>query len=314
MTRKKKAAKFVYCQIPDGEDLLAVLGSSGIRSYGMDAHGKADLTNHFHNLTEIGICRRGSGSLLFQNEKMDYRENTVVVIPANTPHNIMSNDKEKSFWEFLYIDTLEFLKNVSFGERDTQRFASRIESHPIKRQKEEIPLFIRELDCLMDQIRVQDYGYRNCVKGLLYTLLMEIVKMNADEFASEKMRDTAVYVNDDRSEKLQLALTFVEEHFAEDIKISDIAKAAYISESYLRKIFAEKYDVTPIQYVNYIRIQEACKLMKKKKLNINEAAQKVGFNNIATFITNFKKIKKQTPGQWLKEAQKNLGENLHKQQ
>ena len=138
---------------------------------------------------------------------------------------------------------------------------------------------------------------------------MELIKINSDEFVNEKMQDTAEYVNDDKSGKLQLALSFVEEHFAEDIKISDIADAAYISESYLRRIFAEKYNMTPVQYVNHVRIQEACKLLKRRNYNINEAAQKVGFNNMSTFITNFRKIKNQSPGQWLKEVHKNIENN-----
>ena len=205
---------------------------------------------------------------------------------------------------------MEFLLSAKFRKRDAQRFRNRIESGPIKRQKEEVPLLVRELDCLMDQIRIQDYGYRNCVKGLLFTVLMEIVKINSDEFVNEKRQDTMEYVNDDKSGKLQLALSFVEEHFAEDIKISDIAEATFISESYLRRLFSEKYNMTPVQYVNYIRIQEACKLLKNKKFNISEAAQKVGFNNMSTFITNFRKVKNQTPGQWIKNVHKSIEENI----
>ena len=308
MSNRRKEAKFKYCQIPDGEDLLAILGSAGIRFYGYDGTGKV-CHNHFHNLLEIGICRRGQGTLIFNNEKRFYTENSIIIIPANFQHNIISAEGEKSFWEFIYVDTLDFLLRAKFRKRDAQRFFNRIESGPLKRQKEEVPLLARELDCLMDQIRVQDYGYRNCVKGLIFTILMELVKINSDEFVNEKMQDTVEYVNDDKSGKLQLALSFVEEHFAEDIKISDIADAAYISESYLRRIFAEKYNMTPVQYVNHVRIQEACKLLKSRKYNINEAAQKVGFNNMSTFITNFRKIKNQSPGQWLKEVHKNIENN-----
>ena len=66
--------------------------------------------------------------------------------------------------------------------------------------------------------------------------------------------------------------------------------------------------MTPVQYVNYVRIQEACKLLKNKKFNISEAAQEVGFNNMSTFITNFRKVKNQTPGQWIKDVYKSIEE------
>ncbi len=56
MTNRRREAKFKYFQIPDGEDLLAVLGSAGIRMYGLDEVRRTVLPNHFHNLLELGIC------------------------------------------------------------------------------------------------------------------------------------------------------------------------------------------------------------------------------------------------------------------
>ena len=58
MPNRRREAKFKYCQIPDGEDLLAVLGSAGIKTYGLDEVRRTVLPNHFHNLLEIGICRQ----------------------------------------------------------------------------------------------------------------------------------------------------------------------------------------------------------------------------------------------------------------
>ena len=130
MPNRRREAKFKYCQIPDGEDLLAVLGSAGIKTYGLDEVRRTVLPNHFHNLLEIGICRRGRGTVVFNNDRRFYTENSVIIIPANFPHNIINAEGEKSFWEFIYVDTMEFLEgdrredaatmliNVSRGEQD----------------------------------------------------------------------------------------------------------------------------------------------------------------------------------------------------
>lgn len=97
MSNRRREAKFKYCQIPDGEDLLAVLGSAGIKIYGLDEVRRTVLPNHFHNLLEIGICRRGRGTIVFNNDRRFYTENSVIIIPANFPHNIINAEGEKSF-------------------------------------------------------------------------------------------------------------------------------------------------------------------------------------------------------------------------
>ena len=140
------------------------------------------------------------------------------------------------------------------------------------------------------------------MKGLLYTLLMEIVKINSQDIwimeKEEKM-------DRDKLEKLKKALAYVEENYAEEIRISDIADASYISESYLRKIFAENYNMTPIQYVNFVRISHACKILQKEAISITDVARRVGFDNMSTFIKNFKRITGKTPKIWVKENRLN---------
>lgn len=179
MTARRKSAEFILHHIPNGEDVLALLGSTWIRQYGVDSKGQVTDKKHFHNLLEIGICRWGKGTICISRESINYSEGTVVIIPRNIPHSIINEPGEKSFWEYLYINPEVFLQSQhGLEKRELEKCVRKIESRAIVRQKEEISLFTREIDCLMDQIRTQEYGYRNCVKGLVYTILMEILKFS----------------------------------------------------------------------------------------------------------------------------------------
>lgn len=301
MSNSNKKVRLEFYQIPAGEDIIAILGNNGIKEYGVD--GKMITTNHYHNLMEIGICRQGCGTILFKHRKCAYSEGTVIVVPENYPHNIINVCKEKSFWEFIYLNPTEFL-NEYYEKREVEKFIAKINRNYLKMQKDElkITLFVRELECLMDQIRIQDYGYKNCIKGLILTLLMEIVKINCSEMNEQEYKEVT---NFDKFSKLKTALSYVENNYSKEIRVSDIAQAAYVSESYLRKIFAENYEMSPLQYVNFVRIQEACKMLQRRNVNINEAARRVGYDNMSTFIRNFKKIMGKTPKQWVIENQNN---------
>ena len=303
MTSSTKKAKLKFLQIPGGEDVLAFLGSKWIKQYGADKNGRPDDTGHYHNLLEIGICRWGRGTVILGKQEMEYTEDTILITAKNHLHNIISNPGVKSYWEFIYINPADFLRaQHEFGKRELERNMRKIESVQIKKQRKEIPLFAQELECLMDQIRTQEYGYRACVKGLVYTLLMEIVKITSMESLEIKSVQNP---NWDKLKKIELAMQYVDTHYAEEIRISDIANAAYISESYLRRIFVENYNMSPLRYVNFVRIDFACKILRDQALNINEVAQKVGFDNTSTFIKNFKKIVGKTPKQWRKEVDLN---------
>lgn len=148
----------------------------------------------------------------------------------------------------------------------------------------------------MNQVRVQAHGYRECMKGLLFALLMEMVKIN-------------YYIDCNRSElkerqspqkikALVLAFEYIEENYSKELRISDIANAAFVSETYLRRLFVTSCNMSPMQYVKKFRIDTACKMMKNSDSTISEIAYAVGFDNMTTFISNFKKIKGCTPKQW----------------
>ncbi len=296
-----KKAKFWFYQIPNGEDVLTMLGSNWIKEYGIDENGNPVITNHFHNLLEVAICRWGNGIVVFDNDEMNYEKGTVIVVPRNYPHNIKNMPKETSYWEYIYINPSHFLETqYGYGKRELEKAVSQIEQRPLIFQKEKMPMFIQELECIMNQMRTKGYGYRNCIKGLVYALLMEIIKINSTNTSTEKVKMHTLDI--ETNAKLKLAMEYINENYSKGIKMADISDAAYISESYLRKLFSEYYGMSPLQYLDQVRIHHACTILKSKDKNISEVAREVGFNNNSTFISNFKKFIGKPPKQWLKEV------------
>lgn len=297
MSRKKNDfPEFCYYEIPSDEDVLALLGAENIRNYGYNKKGEAAFRKHFHNLLEIGICRWGCGEIVIEGRKYHYEAGCVAVIPRNIPHMIINKKDEKSFWEYIYLNPSSFMETRGLNEkRDKNMYLDLIEGHWFFRNKGQVPLLVSEINLLMDQIRTQGYGYRQCVRGLAYTLLMEIAKIN---YTNENQFKAAIQPRTDKTQKIAKALDYIDEHYWEKIKVSDIAEAAFISTTYLRKLFMDYCMMPPMQYVNYVRINAACKLMRKTDDNINEVARKVGYENLTTFINNFKIYTGETPKQW----------------
>ena len=294
MAKKTKTAEFYYRSIQDNEVVQAFLGT--------DNKHEEPSKKHFHNLMEVGICRRGNGEILINNRKYSYSEGTIMIVPANEVHAVIDAKDESSFWEYIYINPFHVLNQTDILKRDRKLSPYFADDYVLVRNRENALFLQDELNLLMNQMRVKEYGYYQCVWGLTYVLLMEIAKIRHE--TDDKQ---VIFGNADKksSSNITRALDFVETHFSEDIRTSDIAKAAFVSETTLRKLFHDYFEMSPGQYVNYIRIQKAGKLIRHTETPIVEIAGMVGYENLSTFINNFKLYTGETPGKWKEKNQSN---------
>lgn len=292
---QKINADLKFLELPNNEDILAVIGSDGIREYGAFKNDKKSDKAHFHNLMEIGICRWGKGEVYLEHKWYPYKSGDIIVIPKNYPHAINSYG-EKSFWEYIYIKPSAFLEAIcKENSRKRSRYIDAIECRSFIKSREKIQDLEGMINLIMNQTRVQAYGYRECIRGLIYALLMEIVKINHIDQNKPEFKNNP---GPQKLTTLSLAMEYIEENYNRELRISDVANAAHVSETALRRLFVECCEISPMQYLKRIRIDAACKIMKNSDVNINEIAYSVGFENTATFISNFKKIQGCTPKQW----------------
>jgi AraC-like DNA-binding protein len=93
---------------------------------------------------------------------------------------------------------------------------------------------------------------------------------------------------------------YIMRNFQHDISLPEIAAAANMTVATFCKFFKEHYRVTFIEYLTAIKVGHACKLLAENELNIMEVAYGSGFNNLANFYKQFKKLKQMTPSEFRK--------------
>jgi AraC family transcriptional regulator, melibiose operon regulatory protein len=107
------------------------------------------------------------------------------------------------------------------------------------------------------------------------------------------------------SKKLQQVLDYLDRHYSEDISVEEMAKKCSMSYSYFSRFFKKIMRKTFKEYLNYVRITEAEKLLLNSDLNITEVALNTGFTNTSYFIKQFKRYKNISPKQFKKITLKN---------
>jgi two-component system, response regulator YesN len=93
-------------------------------------------------------------------------------------------------------------------------------------------------------------------------------------------------------------IEYIEEHYAEPLTLTGVAKHFHFNPSYLSSYFSTHNKEGFIEYLNKIRIEEATKLLMKGTESISEISGMVGFSDHSYFCKVFKKIKGVSPSQY----------------
>lgn len=88
--------------------------------------------------------------------------------------------------------------------------------------------------------------------------------------------------------RMQKILHFIDEHFSDDITLSDLSASANISKSECSRCFKVTMDTTPYKYLTEYRLSKAAQLLAKTNEPVGNIAAAVGFHQMSHFGKCFK--------------------------
>ncbi len=93
-------------------------------------------------------------------------------------------------------------------------------------------------------------------------------------------------------------LEYIYNHYQEDIKVDDMARALGYSPSYLSSVFRKMNGHSIMEYVNIVRVTSGADLLCFTNLPISEITFECGFRESTYFSTAFKKFYKMSPREY----------------
>ena len=228
--------------------------------------------------TEIGkrFCQIG-------NRECEIESGDILIIPPNTFHRMIGNGGER----ILCCFSKDFITR-SFGED----FFSKIEATKdvfLFRPNENTREYI--FDTLSDLFEKNDKDLEN--EEYFSTRLASLLLLISHEKSGQK----EVRYTDERFKKL---IQYIDENYSEILGIEEIIKAMSISRGTLFRIFKKHFNISPITYLNSVKIQKACVLLSNKHKNVTEIAFECGFNSCTYFDRIFKQFTGITPAEYKK--------------
>ena len=100
---------------------------------------------------------------------------------------------------------------------------------------------------------------------------------------------------------------FIEKNYLNNITLSDLSAEFHYSKNHIINIFKKEYKITPIQYANRLKIEQAERLLETTSEDIMLISQKSGFSDYPHFYKTFLKKNGVTPTEWRNKKRMNPG-------
>lgn len=254
------------------------------------AHPRYQMPFHWHMDYELIRVVSGVFALSLDAETLHLRAGDVVLIQDGVLHGGTPAD---CVYECIDFDLTAFLQNSAVCTRQTDD----ILNHRVTLQStfpqdsEEARLIHR----LFDTLGAPSAGVEFLTQGLIFELLGFLLQNR--RFAETDARSVR---GDRRIRQLKNALRLIREQYGTALTLEQLSAAAEMSPKYFCRFFAELTGRTPIDYLNYYRVECACTQLLHGDESVTEIALGCGFNDLSYFVKTFKRYKGVTPKQFRK--------------
>lgn len=251
---------------------------------------------HCHNCLEIGYCHKGNGSFLIENKNVRFSDEDIIVICPNTMHISKSDHDTSSEWEYIYIDVASLVQEYLTTEVDVLSiFMFDSPDFPNNLSGREFPVLKNLLFHIFSELREKKDQYQLNTALLCIVFLTELTRIlprkSSSSFCPIEAR-LAIYP----------ALEYVAANYMNPIKMNLLADTCHLSPTHFRRLFRGLMQMSPLDYLNRIRVQKACELLYSTEESVLTIALAVGFTDNTAFNRNFRRIMGMTPLKWRKQS------------
>lgn len=243
---------------------------------------------------QLLFARDGQGRVhLSDKESFLFGPYQYMLMPAGLPHEYYPVSEGP--WEVGY---------VSFAGTKTERLLEHfgIEACRLRGMSEiEAELIWSGLDDIWKLGDAAEEGAEWVAVRLLYGLLADLNRMMLYHEHSESAANVSqedVLAGD---AVVRQAALYLQEHYNENIALSNVASSLGYTHQYLNRLFAKTHGISMLQYVQKIRLDKAIELMDShENITVKDIAGRIGMET-NYFIRMFRKAVGMTPDQFRKK-------------
>ena len=253
---------------------------------------------NFHPEFEIHLIRKGAGVAFVGDHIGAFSANYLTVIGSNLPHDWVTMTAPGEVIEGRDIVLQFHPDRIREATRLLPEFAQ-LEDFFVRAQR---GLVFHGDTLVKGGDLVERMGEARGIARLVMFLQLLDLLANTTECETLSSPEYSPKLDAGTLDALQRALVFIYRNFATDIRLSDVAGLAGMSESAFSRFFKKNTGNTFTDHVNKLRIWQACKLLAESDMPVTDICFEVGYMNISNFNRTFLRQHRMTPSAYRRLA------------
>lgn len=260
---------------------------------------------HFHPEFEIHLLTKGHGRAYVGDYIGPFKAGTLMMVGPNLPHNWVS-DLDAGEHQFGRDCLIQFsMPLIDKAENLFQEISS---IKPLLHQSRQGLEFFGETAKLGGELLISMQNTHGITRLIRFLELLELLS-NSDEKQELASIEFISGVRLDDVARINAVIQYLYTHYPDPIRLGDLANKHHMCESSFSRFFKKNTGRNFVQYLSWLRINQAGILIINGASSISQVCYEVGFNNLANFNRSFLKQKKMTPT----EFREKYGEGIKRQ-
>jgi len=249
---------------------------------------------HCHDFYELYIHYSGANFYCIDNDVYPLEPDQLIVVPPFCMHGLIGENTPKNYERaFLYI-TPAMLKSCGGSQIDLERFLNKY----IQSGKCHFQLTSEDAQTCKNLLKNLANDLRSTSTVTRFTNHVRVLNFLAVVCQTMK-RSQAVTEPVVVNEVMQEILSYINEHFTQQMKLETLARQFGVSVSFLSHEFVRYTGRSVYDYVLHRRVQMA-KALINEAIPLNEVAYRCGFNDYSNFLRVFSKMSGMSPSAYRK--------------
>lgn len=254
---------------------------------------------HWHKAVELFYVKSGRVEYSTPNGEWVFPVGTGGFVNSNVLHTSRFQKGAESNIQLLHLFEPSFLA----GEHGSRIETKYILPLTTAQEVEMIPLSVEDpvqADILQEIQRAfefpeQEWGYELRLRETLTSIWLKLFALVDSSLAKGRRKEP--------DDKIKTLMCYIQEHYAENISIDQLAKTVSISRRACFRLFQENLHMTPNEYIRCCRLQRACQMLAQGKESITQIASMCGFGTSSYFGKLFREAYQHTPLEYRRKWQ-----------
>ena len=258
---------------------------------------------HQHPEVQITLIYKGEGKIIVGDYINHFKPNDIYFIGPNLPHVFRNDPKYYDPDNTTNVHSISvFFVWDSFGAQFLNLPESKNLLEFSKNSERGIKI-IDETRGKVAEILEEMFNVFGMDRLILLLKLLNILSESQD---IQPLASSGVYndFNEQDGKRLDAVYRFTMNEYPRKINLKEVANIASMTENSFCRYFKRRTRKSYIDFLNEIRIGQACKLLQQDDYSISQVCFEVGYNNLSNFNRKFKEINGCTPSDFRKQQNK----------